>query len=54
MYHSSRRRTHERTRVGAAEILVILVVLAAIAGLLAWMIVEGAAPGGPVPWTALG
>ena len=40
--------------MGAAEMVVILVVLAAIAGLLAWMIVEGAAPGGPVPWTTLG
>jgi hypothetical protein len=34
--------------------LIILLLIAAVVGLVAYMVVEGAAPGGPVPWTAWG
>ncbi len=53
MYHSSRNRRPPSGHVGRAEMVLILLVVAAVVGLLVSMFVLDAVPGGPVPWTAL-
>jgi hypothetical protein len=38
MYHSGRRRSDDEARVGTAEIVCILLVIAAVAALVAWIV----------------
>ncbi len=51
MYHSSRNRSREPAPIRALEVVLIVLVIAAVVGLIVTMFVWDAIPGGPVPWT---